>query len=170
MGGMRLPNRLFWVAAIIGIVLDQITKLWVVNSFELTSPPDSVMLIPGVLNFTYVLNKGAAWSICSGENCRWILPWLSLAVSLALAAYGWFSRIEDPWERFGYGAILAGAFGNGIDRLRAGEVVDFIQVFPVTRFPVFNLADIWINVGIICLLISFLLIARDDKKATSKSR
>ena len=48
--------------------------------------------------------------------------------------------------------ILSGAFGNGIDRLLAGEVVDFLQVFPVTRFPVFNLADIWINVGIACFI------------------
>ncbi|NEP15810.1 MAG: lipoprotein signal peptidase, partial [Leptolyngbya sp. SIO4C1] len=149
---MKLRNRLFWLAAIAGVVLDQLSKLWVVQTFELAGPP--VTIIPGVLNFVYVLNRGAAWSICSGENCRWILPWLSLLVSLGLAAYGLLSRIPDRWEQLGYGCILAGAFGNGIDRLRAGEVVDFIQAFPVTRFPVFNLADIWINIGILCLLLS----------------
>ncbi|MEO0456214.1 MAG: signal peptidase II [Cyanobacteria bacterium P01_A01_bin.114] len=153
---MRIPNRLFWLAAVIGVVLDQLTKLWVVNSFELSSPPSIVPIIPGVLNFTYVLNKGAAWSLCSGENCRWILPWLSLIVSIGLAAYGLLSRIPDRWEQAGYGFILAGAFGNGIDRLRSGEVVDFIQAFPVTKFPVFNVADICINVGIICLILAFL--------------
>jgi signal peptidase II len=84
------------------------------------------------------------------------LPWLSLAVSLALVAYGALSRITDRWEQLGYGFILGGAFGNGIDRLLAGYVVDFIQAFPVTRFPVFNLADIWINVGIACLFLAFL--------------
>ncbi|MEL6139841.1 MAG: signal peptidase II [Cyanobacteria bacterium J06626_23] len=154
LAGVGVRNPLFWIVAVVGVVLDQLTKLWTVNTFDLG---EVVTIIPGALNFTYVLNRGAAWSICSGENCRWILPWLSLAVSLALAAYGLLSRIEDPWERAGYGFILAGAFGNGIDRLRAGEVVDFIQAFPVTNFPVFNLADVWINVGIVCLLLGFLL-------------
>lgn len=167
---MKIPNRLFWLAALIGLVLDQLTKLWVVNSFELSNPPDLVPIIPGVLNFTYVLNKGAAWSICSGENCRWILPWLSLLVSLGLAAFGLLSRITDRWEQAGYGFILAGAFGNGIDRLRSGEVVDFIQAFPVTRFPVFNVADICINIGIICLILSFLLHPETGSRAQTPKK
>ena len=76
-------------------------------------------------------------------------------------------RIEDRWERAGWGFILAGALGNGIDRVKAGEVVDFIQAFPITRFPVFNLADIWINVGIICLLLAILLTAKREEKRSS---
>jgi signal peptidase II len=152
---MRIRNRLFWLAAISGIILDQLTKVWVMNTFELTSPPQIVTLLPGVLNFTYVTNTGAAWSLFS-ENGEW-LKWLSLAVSLGLVAFGLMARLPDRWEQIGYGFILGGALGNGIDRMRAGEVVDFIQVFPITKFPVFNLADIWINVGIICLLLSFFL-------------
>ena len=163
MGRLRRKqiNRLFWIAAFIGLLLDQITKHWVVQNFTLGEP---VTIIPGVLNFTYVLNRGAAWSICSGENCRWILPWLSVIVSLGIAVYGFTMRIEDRWERAGWGFILAGALGNGIDRVKAGEVVDFIQAFPITRFPVFNLADIWINVGIICLLLAILLTAKREEK------
>ncbi|NEZ65737.1 lipoprotein signal peptidase [Leptolyngbyaceae cyanobacterium CCMR0082] len=163
MGRLRRKqiNRLFWVAAFIGLLLDQITKHWVVQNFNLG---ESVTIIPGALNFTYVLNRGAAWSICSGENCRWILPWLSVIVSIGIASYGLLFRIEDRWERAGWGFILAGALGNGIDRVKAGEVVDFIQAFPITRFPVFNLADIWINVGIICLLIAILLTPKHEPK------
>ena len=162
MGRLRRKriNRLFWVAAFIGLFLDQVTKHWAVQNFDLGQP---VTIIPGVLNFTYVLNRGAAWSICSGENCRWILPWLSVIVSIGIAIYGLLMRIEDRWERAGWGFILAGAMGNGIDRVKAGEVVDFIQVFPITRFPVFNLADIWINVGIICLLIAILLTPKREE-------
>ena len=162
MGRLRRKriNRLFWVAAFIGLFLDQVTKHWAVQNFELGQP---VTIIPGVLNFTYVLNRGAAWSICSGENCRWILPWLSVIVSIGIAIYGLLMRIEDRWERAGWGFILAGAMGNGVDRVKAGEVVDFIQVFPITRFPVFNLADIWINVGIICLLIAILLTPKREE-------
>ncbi|MEO0351130.1 MAG: signal peptidase II [Cyanobacteria bacterium P01_A01_bin.15] len=162
MGRLRRKriNRLFWVAAFIGLFLDQVTKHWAVQNFDLGQP---VTIIPGVLNFTYVLNRGAAWSICSGENCRWILPWLSVIVSIGIAIYGLLMRIEDRWERAGWGFILAGAMGNGVDRVKAGEVVDFIQVFPITRFPVFNLADIWINVGIICLLIAILLTPKREE-------
>ena len=154
-------NRLFWVAAFIGLLLDQVTKHWVVQNFTLGQP---MPIIPGVLNFTYVLNRGAAWSICSGENCRWILPWLSVIVSIGIAGYGLLMRIENRWERAGWGFILAGALGNGIDRVKAGEVVDFIQAFPITQFPVFNLADIWINVGIGCLLLAIVVDAKQEEK------
>ncbi len=154
-------NRLFWVAAFIGLLLDQVTKHWVVQNFTLGQP---MPIIPGVLNFTYVLNRGAAWSICSDENCRWILPWLSVIVSIGIAGYGLLMRIENRWERAGWGFILAGALGNGIDRVKAGEVVDFIQAFPITQFPVFNLADIWINVGIGCLLVAIVVDAKQEEK------
>jgi signal peptidase II len=53
----------------------------------------------------------------------------------------------------GYGLILSGALGNGIDRLVAGEVIDFLD-FRLIRFPIFNIADVCINIGIICLLIA----------------
>ncbi|MEL7521880.1 MAG: signal peptidase II, partial [Cyanobacteria bacterium J06553_1] len=144
---MNSRKALFWLVAIAGVILDQLTKQWVMQTFDLGQ---SITILPGVLNFTYVTNPGAAWSLFS-ENGDW-LKWLSLIVSLALAIYGWVARFPHRWEAAGYGFILSGAFGNGIDRLLFGEVVDFLQVFPVTGFPVFNLADIWINVGIILLL------------------
>lgn len=159
---MKPKNPLFWIVAIVGIILDQITKQWFVQNFELN---ESITLISGVLNFTYVTNPGAAWSLFS-ENGEW-LKWLSMAVSLALALYGWFAQIENKWEALGYGFILSGAFGNGIDRLLQGEVVDFLHVFPATGFPIFNLADVWINVGIFCLLI--IAIIFPDPKATQDS-
>ena len=144
---MKPKNGLFWLVAIVGVILDQLTKQWVMGAFDLG---ESVTILPGVLNFTYVTNPGAAWSLFS-ENGDW-LKWLSMIVSAVLAIYGWVARFPNRWEAMGYGFILSGAFGNGIDRFLFGEVVDFLQVFPVTGFPVFNLADIWINVGIICLL------------------
>lgn len=169
---MKPKNALFWIIAIAGVILDQLSKRWVVQNFELG---ESITIISGVLNFTYVTNPGAAWSLFS-ENGDW-LKWLSMLVSAALALYGWFVRIPHQWEAIGYGFILSGAFGNGIDRMLAGEVVDFLQAFPVTRFPVFNLADIWINVGIICLLLVAFSVPDDaaprtktirDPKASSK--
>jgi signal peptidase II len=148
---MTIKNRLFWVVAFVGLVIDQATKFWVVNTFDLTVPPESWPIIPGVFHFTYVTNPGAAFSLFS-DNGAW-LRWLSLIVSFALMALAWFGPRQNRWEQVGYGFILGGALGNGIDRFAAGEVVDFLD-FRLIRFPVFNMADVFINIGIICLLIA----------------
>ncbi|MDA0267176.1 MAG: signal peptidase II [Cyanobacteria bacterium] len=143
---MRLKNRLFWGLAIAGLILDQLTKLWVVKTFELY---DTIPLWPEVFHFTYVTNKGAAFSLFS-ENGEW-LRWLSLLVSGALMVVGAAVKLANRWEQAGYGFILAGALGNGIDRFLNGEVVDFLD-FRLIQFPVFNVADVCINIGIVCLL------------------
>jgi signal peptidase II len=145
---MRLRNRLFWIAAVIGLVADQLTKLWVVQNFEFGQ---SIPLWEGVFHFTFVTNTGAAFSLFS-DNGEW-LKWLSMLVSLGLIVLGLFANLANRWEQVGYGLILSGALGNGIDRVLAGEVVDFLD-FRLIRFPIFNIADVCINIGIICLLIA----------------
>lgn len=140
---------MFWLAALVGLVADQVTKYIVVQNFELNQ---SLPVWEGVFHFTFVTNKGAAFSLFS-EQGEW-LRWLSLVVSLALIALGLLTRLSR-WEQIGYGCILAGALGNGIDRFLFGEVVDFLEL-RLIRFPVFNLADVSINIGIICLLIAAL--------------
>ncbi|MGE5658513.1 MAG: signal peptidase II [Actinomycetota bacterium] len=145
-------NPLFWVAAAIALALDHLTKLWVVQTFKLAVPPETWPLWPGVFHFTYVVNTGAAFSLFSNGGVNW-LRWLSLGVSIALIALAWFGPRVNRWEQAGYGLILGGALGNGIDRFAAGHVVDFLD-FRLIRFPVFNLADVFINAGIICLLIA----------------
>ena len=75
-----LKNRLFWVTASVGVILDRVTKIWILNTFALEQ---SMPLIPGVFHFTYVVNRGAAFSLFSGAS--W-LPWLSLVVSVGLGA------------------------------------------------------------------------------------
>ena len=69
-----MKNRLFWVAASSGVILDRITKIWVLNTFALEQ---SMPLVSGMFHFTYVVNRGAAFSLFSGAT--W-LPWLSLGV------------------------------------------------------------------------------------------
>lgn len=145
---MNIKNRLFWIIALVGLVLDQISKNWVTRSFELG---DTVPLWDRVFHFTYVRNPGAAFSLFS-EGGGW-LRWLSLAVSLALIALAWLGPQMNRWEQAGYGFILAGALGNGIDRFVSGEVVDFLD-FRLIQFPIFNLADVFINIGIFCLLVT----------------
>jgi signal peptidase II len=150
---MVVRNRFFWIAAVVGLVLDQATKFWVAQTFELTTPPESLPIWPGVFYFTYVTNTGAAFSLFS-DNGEW-LKWLSMAVSLGLIALGLGVHLPNRWEQVGYGLILSGALGNGIDRVMAGEVIDFLD-FRLIRFPIFNLADVCINIGIICLLVAAL--------------
>ena len=144
---MPIRNQLFWIIGFVSLMLDQLTKYWVMQGMKLGQ---TIPLWPDVFHFTYVTNKGAAFSLFS-ESGGW-LRWLSLIVSLGLIALAVFTRL-DRWEQAGYGFVLGGALGNGIDRFVAGEVVDFLD-FRLIRFPVFNLADIFINVGIICLLIA----------------
>jgi signal peptidase II len=144
---MNFKNRDFWVVAVLGLLLDQATKLLVKQTFELEQ---TLPLWKGVFHLTYVTNPGAAFSLFAGQG-GW-LRWLSLAVSLGLIALVVFSPPMRRLEQVGYGFILAGALGNGIDRFYAGEVVDFLD-FRLINFPIFNIADVCINVGILCLLV-----------------
>ncbi|KJH73481.1 signal peptidase II [Aliterella atlantica] len=145
---MNFKNSIFWIVAVISFVFDQLTKYWVVQNFNLgeTRP-----LIVGFFHLTYVTNTGAAFSILAGRAD--ILRWLSLLVSLCLMAYALFGNKLKKLEQIGYGFLLGGALGNGIDRFIAGSVVDFLD-FRLIRFPVFNFADVFINIGIICWLIA----------------
>ncbi|MEH1866794.1 MAG: signal peptidase II [Nostoc sp.] len=156
---MRLKNRLFWIAAFIAFFLDQITKYWVVQTFSLGQ---TLPLFTGIFHFTYVTNTGAAFSLLSGK-VEW-LRWLSLGVSLVLIALALFGPTLNLWDQLGYGLILGGAMGNGIDRFVLGHVVDFLD-FRLISFPVFNVADSFISIGIV-----FLLIASFQKTPTSTSR
>ena len=87
-----------------------------------------------MFHFTFVTNTGAAFSLFS-DNGEW-LKWLSMAVSLGLIALGFFVHLANRWEQVGYGLILSGALGNGIDRMLAGEVVDFFRLsaHPLSNF------------------------------------
>lgn len=156
---MRLKNRLFWIAAFIAFFLDQITKYWVVQTFSLGQ---TLPLLPEIFHFTYVTNTGAAFSLLSGK-VEW-LRWLSLGVSLVLIALALFSPMLNLWDQLGYGLILGGAMGNGIDRFVLGYVVDFLD-FRLINFAVFNMADSFISIGIVCLLIASL-----QKTPTSTGR
>ena len=142
-------KRIFWTVALIGLILDQVTKYIVVQNFA--DIGDSFPLWKNVFHFTYIINTGAAFSFFRG-GVIW-LRWLSLIVSLGLIAFAWYVPRMKKIEQLGYGFILAGALGNGIDRFLFGYVVDFLD-FRLIKFPVFNIADVSINIGIFFLLIA----------------
>lgn len=161
---MFANNRYFWIAAFVGLVVDRLSKFLILYLFSLPLPPpeattaelerytqDLMPIIPGVFHLTYALNKGAAFSLFA-NGVGW-LRWLSFGVSILLLLLAWFGPRLSRWEQVGYGLILSGALGNGIDRFVWGYVVDFLN-FQLIRFPIFNLADTFINVGLACLLIA----------------
>ena len=153
-------KRSFWLIAIFGIVIDQITKYVVVQEF--VNVGNTLPLWQGVFHFTYVINTGAAFSFFRGQVE--ILRWISLIVSLLLIVFVWFTPRLTLLEQLGYGFILSGAIGNGIDRFLFGYVVDFLD-FRLINFPIFNLADVFINIGVLLLLItSFTTPQKPQKK------
>ena len=145
---MKIRNYYFWLAAIVNITIDILSKRAIVEILKVERT--SIAIIPNIFHFTYIRNHGAAFSILAGNP---LLRWLSLIVSLILIAIAIFKTFSNIWEQLGFGLILAGAVGNGIDRLFFdGSVVDFIDL-RIINFAIFNWADISINLGIICLLI-----------------
>ena len=145
---MKIRNYYFWLAAIINITIDILSKRAIVEVLKVERT--SIAIIPNIFHFTYIRNHGAAFSILAGNP---LLRWLSLVVSLILIAIAIVKTFSNIWEQLGFGLILAGAVGNGIDRLFFdGSVVDFIDL-RVINFAIFNWADISINLGIVCLLI-----------------
>jgi len=142
-------KRGFWLVSILVIIFDQITKYLVIQNFPNTG--DTIPLWQGIFHLTYVRNTGAAFSIFTGQVE--ILRWISLVVSFLLIIFVTYSPKLSLIEHLGYGFILAGAVGNGIDRFLFGYVVDFLD-FRWINFPVFNVADIAINIGVLLILIA----------------
>ena len=145
---MKIRNPYFWIAAIGNIIIDILSKRAIVENLRVERT--SIPLIPNIFPFTYIRNHGAAFRLFEGH--QW-LAWLSLFVSAILVSIGIIKHFNSILEQLGFGLILAGAAGNGIDRLFfGGSVVDFIDV-RVINFAIFNWADVSINLGIFCLLV-----------------
>jgi len=139
---------------ILVLALDQWTKVIVERRFHLG---ESIPVWPPFFSLTYVRNDGAAWSILSGQG------WLLLVVAvLVMAAVIWKFRslTEGYAERcFSLILVLGGVIGNSIDRIWRGAVVDFFDFhwYDQFRYPVFNVADIAICVGVGLFVLSTLL-------------
>ncbi|MBM5788510.1 MAG: signal peptidase II [Vulcanococcus sp.] len=129
------------------VLLDQLSKAWA--SAQLT-PGLATPLLPGLLQLRLVVNTGAAFSLLTGNAP--LLGLVSAAVAAGLVLWIQTSGPLRPWQALGLGLLLGGALGNGIDRWRLGHVVDLLEAVPVS-FPVFNLADVAINLAVLCLAI-----------------
>ncbi len=144
------------IFVVIATVLDQLSKLWVVNNIPLYG---EIPVLDGIFHLTYTQNTGAAWSMLSG------MQWLFLGIFLlfTLGIIWEFSKKRWPFttfDRWCIAVVYAGGLGNIIDRIRLGYVVDMIEV-EFINFPVFNLADCCITCGCIALIVHLMFFNRE---------
>ncbi len=144
------------IFVVIATVLDQLSKLWVVNNIPLYG---EIPVLSGIFHLTYAQNTGAAWSMLSGM--QWLFLLIFLAFTLGII---WeFSKKRWPFttfDRWCIAVVYAGGLGNIIDRIRLGYVVDMIEV-EFIDFPVFNLADCCITCGCIALVVHLVFFNRE---------
>ena len=156
-------NRRFFIwAAIAGLVLDRIPKLIVQGMFTSGAFSDGreFRLLGDVLKVTYASNPYGLFSFNYGPPFMYFI--LPLGAAALVVWYGF--RSDNPWSATAFGLILSGALGNVIDRAGLGYVVDFLLLqvpgrsvtlfarFPVSPWPVFNLADAFVVAGVVILL------------------
>ena len=155
---------LWYVLFALGVLaLDQWTKALTLANIPLHGTVD---FIPGVLDFTYVRNTGAAFS--SFEGMLWLFV---LIFAVFTGAIIWeFAKKKMPFSKFERWCIVGvfgGGLGNMIDRIRLGYVVDMIEV-EFIKFPVFNVADCFITCGCIALMVSLVLFNKEFWKDEKK--
>jgi signal peptidase II len=125
------------------LALDQLTKFWIVSILKLY---DSITIIPGFFWLTYLRNTGAAWSIFEGQ-----LGFFLILAALAMAGMAYFffkTEQKNAILRFALIFMFVGTMGNFIDRAMYGYVRDFLSFDTFGyMFPVFNVADMSLNVG-----------------------
>jgi len=137
------------IISIILLCIDQISKLLVVN---LLTKTDSITIIKNFFYLTYINNDGAAFSILVGKRIFLIL--IAVLVTVMLIRYIKKNNIQNKLELVSISLIIGGSLGNLMDRVIRGYVIDFLdfKIFNY-NFPIFNLADTFIVIGVILLLL-----------------
>lgn len=160
---MRIP-RIAYTAygfALLVIILDQVSKAWIMDSLHLQEIGRIPVLSP-ILNFSWVENTGVSFGLFGGGEARWPLTIFAVLISGVMA--WWATRTDRRLLITALGLVIGGALGNVIDRIRFGYVVDFIDFSGTGLFPwVFNVADSAISVGVVLLFIDSLLSERTPK-------
>jgi signal peptidase II len=153
---MNNKYRIVSILAGVIIVLDQITKIWVQGSISMY---ESIPIVPGFFDLVHVLNKGAAFGFLNRADIHWQTYFFIAVSALAVVLIFHLVRTVDREDSFlftGLGCILGGALGNMIDRIRIGQVIDFLDFHAAGHhWPAFNVADMAISIGALLLLISF---------------
>ncbi len=143
------------------IVIDQIIKYWALTSL---APIGTINVIDGLLSFTYVENRGAAYGSFSSYTPVLALISFLLSIGIIYLIIKFDNYFEAKIIKYGLVLTLAGAIGNFIDRAFRGFVVDMFE-FTFIDFPVFNFADICVVIGTSIIMIGIVFFEKDDKKS-----
>ena len=145
---LNFKNKtIFFSIAILLFIIDQYSKTLINVNYISLANKDFI-----IFTLENVRNNGAAFNILSGN--RLLLSLISL-ISSFIFIYFIFIKDTNVLNKYGLSFILAGSLGNGSDRIISGEVIDFIKL-KFINFPVFNLADIFINIGIFIIILGYL--------------
>lgn len=137
------------ILTILFFVIDLVSKLVISNLMNVN---DTILVIKDFFYITYVRNTGAAWSIFAGKT--WLLVIVSFIIIVFIIYYILKNKPKSKLEKIGYAMILGGAIGNFFDRIVYGYVIDFFDFYIFGySYPIFNLADSFIFVGVILLII-----------------
>lgn len=162
---MRRSFRYALLALLGGMIvaIDQVTKLAIVESMRLH---ESIPIVQDFFSLTYIRNPGAAFGLLAGSSNAFRMVFFGVTSLFALALLGTilFRLPEKDWVgQLSISGILGGAIGNLIDRLRYGEVIDFLDVYVNSyHWPAFNVADSAISVGVVFLIIHFAFEKKDE--------
>ena len=160
---MRQPRWvLFSLITIVGLVVDQVSKLSIDRGMQLYQ---SIPVIDGLFSITYLRNRGAAFSFLS--NVSWRLPFfiaITLVAGVVILTAFRKMRADQKMAQAALAMVFSGAIGNLIDRIRLGEVIDFLDVYWKTHhWPAFNIADSLICVGVALIILDMLREERRHK-------
>ncbi len=162
---MRRSGRYGLLALLAGtiIVIDQVTKLSIMQSMRLH---ESIPIVQDFFSLTYIRNPGAAFGLLAGSSNAFRMVFFGVTSLIALGLLGTilFRLPEKDWVgQLSIAGVLGGAIGNLIDRLRYGEVIDFLDVYVNSyHWPAFNVADSAISVGVVFLIIHFAFEKKDE--------
>ena len=159
---MKFKYVVLSIVSLVVLLLDQVTKIYIDRTMDLYT---SITVIENFFNITYVRNKGAAFSFLSSFSYR--LPFfilVSLVAIVVILVVVARLRADQKFTAFSLSLILSGAIGNLIDRVRLGEVIDFLDVhWYGHHWPAFNVADSAICVGVFLLAIDMFIEEKRQK-------
>ena len=133
------------------VLADQVSKRIVVNTMSLY---ESIPIVENFLHFTYITNDGMAFGL-SLPGGQITLSILSILMTFVLIYFFWIERMSHFTIKLGLSLIIAGAFGNLVDRILAGKVVDFlhIKIGSYWEWYIFNIADTSVSIGMVFFII-----------------
>ncbi|WP_414056048.1 signal peptidase II [Macrococcus equi] len=156
----RYNITLMSVLAIFLIAMDQLTKYIIVKTMKIG---DSISVIGDILEITSHRNHGAAWGMLQNQMIFFYV--ITVIVLFAIVFFYYKEALYNPIMQLGLTLIFAGAIGNFIDRLFRGNVVDFIDTKIINYdFPIFNIADSCLTIGVIVLLYDMLFNQKEEKR------